>query len=172
MGQCVRIVLPTYGPWAFIDLAQDDPWDRVAMIPPAYDLQDFPVPRDLTPEDSAGVSSLLGTLTPEVTTRGLPSDGRTPRPPRAGTRTPNALAGRTSRSPSRSARTTDCPPHSVSPASPGGRAPRTGSPVPPGCSSAPPPASSGTGNNSPRAFPTVSPDCDWVSSPAPPVSHS
>src|SRR4051794_1139610 len=166
MEQCVCIGLPSYGPRAFIDLAQDDPWDRVAMIPPADDLQDFPVPRDLTPEDSAGMVSLLVILTPEVTTRGLPSDGRTPRPLRAGTRTPIALAGRTSRSPSRSARTIDCPPHSASPASPGGRAPRTGSPARPGCSSAPPPASSGTENTPPHASPGVSPGCDRVSSPA------
>ncbi len=40
----------------------------------------------------------------------------TPRPPPPGTRTPNALAECTSRSPSRSARTTGSPPRSASPA--------------------------------------------------------
>jgi hypothetical protein len=49
-----------------------------SMIPSADDLQDFPVLQNLTPEDTAGLSPLFGTLTPEVTTTGLQSDGRTP----------------------------------------------------------------------------------------------
>src|SRR5881275_91005 len=67
-----------------------------------------------------------------VATTALRPDGTTPSRPLPGTRTPNVLADRTSRSPSRSAHTSDPPLRSASPASPADRAPRTGSPAPPG----------------------------------------
>jgi hypothetical protein len=44
-----------------------------SLIPPASDLQDFPVLQNLTPEDTAGLLPLVGILTPEVTTTGLRS---------------------------------------------------------------------------------------------------
>src|SRR4051794_37465296 len=140
LGQWGSIGLPSDGPSAFLHPARSRPLASWWMVAPTSALQDFPVPRNLAPEDVAGEGAFLS-FRWVTATAPRHSCGSGPRPPHTGTRTRSALAGHTSRSPSRCARTSGRPPRCASPASPGGRSPRSGWPAPPGCSSAPHPAS-------------------------------
>src|SRR5436190_23460406 len=59
LGQCGSIGLPSDGPSAFIHPARSRPLASWWMVAPTSALQDFPVPRNLAPEDVAGEVAFL-----------------------------------------------------------------------------------------------------------------